>query len=418
MKNLIKVIYSNGGGNGQVTAKGGNFDAAFRNVIDANGNKVLTKVGRKSPEMFAIHAAKVGTTVIEISKNGKAVYPIGSTTSIEPIEPKQAVKVEPIEPKQEPIIEEPKPIDKIVEPKPLPKPPKTVTTVDRALFDGFVKPFLGEVEINQSQIDKMIDNKLLKHSKTLFLDKGNGEEPKKIDKQHYSFEDLLLCVSTREPVLIVGGAGGGKSHSVKAVADALDLAFYAISVGAMTTKTDFLGYMDANGNYIPTLFRKALELGGVFLIDEMDAGNANVLTTINMALSNEFAAFPDGMVEVHSDFVVVAGANTYGNGGNTDYVGRNTLDAATLDRFLVMDWGYDEELELMLGGENRWTRYVQKLRANLINAKGRYVISPRASIKGAKLLAKGMNIEKAKKISIFKGMTDEDIVTVTKGVSY
>lgn len=90
MKNLIKVIYSNGGGNGQVTAKGGNFDAAFRNVIDANGNKVLNKVGRKSPEMFAIHAAKVGTTVIEISKNGMAVYPIGSTTSIEPkVEPKQ-----------------------------------------------------------------------------------------------------------------------------------------------------------------------------------------------------------------------------------------------------------------------------------------------------------------------------------------
>lgn len=418
MKNLIKVIYSNGGGNGQVTAKGGNFDAAFRNVIDANGNKVLTKVGRKSPEMFAIHAAKVGTTVIEISKNGKAVYPIGSTTSIEPkVEPKATPIIDKIvEPKVEPI--EPKVVEPKVEPKPLPKPPKTVTTVDRALFDGFVKPFLGEVEINQSQIDKLIDNKLLKHSKTLFLDKGNGEEPKKIDKQHYSFEDLLLVVSTREPVLIVGGAGGGKTHSVSAVADALDLAFYAISVGAMTTKTDFLGYMDANGNYIPTLFRKALELGGVFLIDEMDAGNANVLTTINMAISNEFAAFPDGMVEVHRDFVVVAGANTYGNGGNTDYVGRNKLDAATLDRFLVMDWNYDEELELMLGGENRWTRYVQKLRANLCNAKGRYVISPRASIKGAKLLAKGMNIETVKKIAIFKGMTDEDIVTVTKGVSY
>lgn len=415
MKNSINVYYTIGRETFKVT--GGNFDAAFRQVKDGNDKQVLTKVGRKSPEMFVIMAAKVGVIVDGITKNGTKVFESGQQPEpkVEPkatpiidkiVEPKQAIK-EPVQ------VAEPK-----VEPKPLPKPPKTVTTTDRSLFDGFVKPFLGEVEINQAQIDKLIDNKLLKHSKTLFLDKGNGEEPKKIDKQHYSFEDLLLVVSTREPVLIVGGAGGGKTHSVSAVADALDLAFYAISVGAMTTKTDFLGYMDANGNYIPTLFRKALELGGVFLIDEMDAGNANVLTTINMAISNEFAAFPDGMVEVHRDFVVVAGANTYGNGGNTDYVGRNKLDAATLDRFLVMDWNYDEELELMLGGENRWTRYVQKLRANLINAKGRYVISPRASIKGAKLLAKGMNIETVKKIAIFKGMTDEDIVTVTKGVSY
>jgi len=83
------------------------------------------------------------------------------------------------------------------------------------------------------------------------------------------------------------------------VADALSLSFHAISVGSQTSKSDLAGYMTATGEYVRTQFREAYENGGLFLLDEADAGNSNVLILLNAALSNGKMAFPDGMVDAH-----------------------------------------------------------------------------------------------------------------------
>lgn len=163
--------------------------------------------------------------------------------------------------------------------------------------------------------------------------------------RHKSLDNLIVMASQKIPVMLVGMAGTGKTHAASQVAEALGLKHYTMSVGAQTSKSDIIGYMHASGGYVPTLFRKAYEEGGVFLMDEIDAGNANVLIQVNAALSNGFCAFPDKMVERHKDFVFIASANTFGNGANRMYVGRNQLDAATLDRFAVLVWDVDEKLE-------------------------------------------------------------------------
>ena len=105
------------------------------------------------------------------------------------------------------------------------------------------------------------------------------------------------------------------------------------------------GYMDATGDYVRTAFRNAFEHGGVFLFDEVDNGNANALGVVNSALANGSMAFPDGMVKRHPDFLCVASANTYGRGADRQYVGRQALDAAFMDRFEVIHVDYDEALE-------------------------------------------------------------------------
>lgn len=235
------------------------------------------------------------------------------------------------------------------------------------------------------------------------------------DGKHYQFKVLLAVIASRVNALLVGPAGSGKTTAAEMAAKELGISYFAISVGMQTTKTEFFGYNDANGRYVRTLFREAYENGGVFLIDEMDAGNANVMTCMNQALANNSCAFPDGMVNKHNDFVIVASANTFGTGANREYVGRNQLDAATLDRFAVIEWNYDEKLERKLCSNVKWLEYVLKCRENASKHKIRTVVSPRASIGGAKMIAAGMKPKQAIDLLIRKGMNDTEFVKLTEG---
>lgn len=231
---------------------------------------------------------------------------------------------------------------------------------------------------------------------------------KRYKGQHYKFGELLSVIKCRLNALLVGPAGSGKTSGAHNVAGHLKLEFYSISVGLQTTKSEFFGYMNADGKYVPTLFRKAFEKGGIFLLDEMDAGNANVITSINQALANDYCAFPDKMVKKHKDFVVVASANTYGTGANRDYVGRNQLDAATLDRFMVIEWGYDEELESSLVKNKEWLQIVRQCRRNANTYSIRTVISPRAAMAGEKLLADGVDKNTVMEMVLFKGLNSTE----------
>lgn len=205
--------------------------------------------------------------------------------------------------------------------------------------------------------------------------------------KHKQLATLIELVGAKQNVMMVGMAGTGKTKGASQVADALQLPFYCMSVGSQTSKSDLLGFIDAHGNYVRTAFRDAYECGGVFVMDEIDAGNSNVLIVLNSALANDICSFPDGMIHRHENFRFIATANTYGNGADRSYVGRNQLDGATLDRFAVLDWDCDEQLErnmvegLALG--NVWCSTVQELRRIIKNASIRAIISPRATLKGA-----------------------------------
>ena len=228
--------------------------------------------------------------------------------------------------------------------------------------------------------------------------------------KHKQLEQLINYCSLRLSPLMVGMAGTGKTHAGQQTADALGLPFYSISVGAQTTKTDIMGYMDATGRYIRTLFREAYEFGGVFLMDEIDAGNANVLITINAALANGIAAFPDGMVTRHEDFVFIASANTFGNGANRQYVGRNQLDAATLDRFAIIEWHIDDDLEenLTVGLNGKaWYMAVRAARDYVSEKNIRALISPRATQKGSRLLDIGCDINEVIDATMLGSVPDD-----------
>lgn len=209
--------------------------------------------------------------------------------------------------------------------------------------------------------------------------------------------------------MMIGPAGSGKTTAGEKIAEALDVNFYPQSVGAQTTKSDLLGFIDGNGNYRSTIFREAYENGGVFLLDELDSGNPNTITILNAALSNGYMSFPDGVKKMHEDFYCIAAANTYGTGADRQYVGRNQLDAATLDRFNTIYWEVDEQLEKSLCSNKQWQQRVSKTRAKIAKLGIRYIVSPRATFKGEKLLQLGMEEAKVVESVLYKNLRKEDI---------
>lgn len=170
-------------------------------------------------------------------------------------------------------------------------------------------------------------------------------EHKKVEGvAHEQLDTILKFVAMDEPVMMTGPAGTGKNVIAKQVADALGLDFYFSN--AVTQEYKLTGYGDANGEFVKTQFFDAFTKGGLFLLDEMDASCPEALIVLNCAIANRYFDFPViGRVQAHPNFRVIANANTYGTGASMEYVGRNQLDGATLNRFALVEVGYDRRIE-------------------------------------------------------------------------
>jgi cobaltochelatase CobS len=269
--------------------------------------------------------------------------------------------------------------------------------------------------LNESQIkdlirdeaERVVRDEFTQPPRELVLRTDTGSKTLPAEARHSVFDDVLMYTAQRESVYLVGPAGSGKTTLAKQVANAVDLPFY--STGALVMKHELEGFIDPHGNYVETEFYKAFKHGGVYLFDEIDGSSPAAVLAFNGHMANGVASFPCGMVERHPDFVVIAAANTYGNGADRQYVGRNQLDAASLDRFAFVEMGYDEAMETELSGDAVWTAHVQRIRAAINELKIRHIVSPRASIKGARMLAAGMDQASVEQAYIWKGLGESDI---------
>lgn len=280
----------------------------------------------------------------------------------------------------------------------------------RKIITKNVKPQVDEgavCAIIDSKLDEF-GKKILKKTVKVIEIKQPGDLPnKKIGVCHKMTQQIAEVCNLGIHQMLVGPAGGGKTTCCEKVSEILDLKFYPMSVGPHTTKSDLLGFIDAAGNYHSTPLREAFENGGLLLLDEVDAANAGVLTIINALLANGYCSFPDGVKHRNEKFRCICACNTYGRGADRQYVGRNQLDAATLDRFAVVDFDYDEDMERTIAGNDAWVEKVQRYRKRANDLKMRVVISPRASIFGARLLASGMKEKLVEELVLWKGVSAE-----------
>ena len=290
------------------------------------------------------------------------------------------------------------------------------TTLETAIIEGIVEK--GK-EISVEDIKTRLKVDLDKYIQETYgiLPKKIVFEDGEVHKEvlgifHKEFENICKMVKKNIPVMLTGPAGAGKNHTIEQVADALDLDFYCTN--SITQEYKLTGFIDANGKYHETEFYKAFTKGGVLLIDEIDASIPEVLIIINSAIANKYFDFPIGRVQAHENFRIVVAGNTYGTGADMIYVGRNVLDGATLDRFVPVEFNYDEEVEKQLAYDEELFNFIKELRRVVNENSLRYIISMRATINASKLLEIGFSKDVVLKRAIIKNMKIDDINIIIK----
>lgn len=234
--------------------------------------------------------------------------------------------------------------------------------------------------------------------------------------QHEKFETVLKFVANDEPVFLTGPAGSGKNVLCKQVAEALGLKFYFTN--AVTQEYKLTGFTDAMGNYQKTQFFKAFTEGGLFMLDEIDASIPEVLVILNAAIANRYFDFPApiGYREAHPDFRVIAAGNTVGQGADYEYIGRNQLDAASLDRFAVVKIGYSEAIENSVAGDEDLAQFCRDFRNAAHKAGQQVIVSYRAIGRLAKMM-QVLSIEEALETCLVKGLERDDLNIIVKELS-
>lgn len=194
------------------------------------------------------------------------------------------------------------------------------------------------------------------------------EEEKRLKEIQFSFQSLepedklkKLIEAGMNNIWMVGPAGCGKSTIARNIAKELDIPYLCISCGIGTSATEFTGYKYPTRE--ATKFAEFYAKKSLILIDEMTALDPSVAQVINAALANGEIETTTGTVLRHSECIIVATSNTFGNGADRQYVANNQLDASTIDRFTgaIIEVDYSKKYESQFDQEVR--DYIHLLRA-------------------------------------------------------
>jgi MoxR-like ATPase len=178
--------------------------------------------------------------------------------------------------------------------------------------------------------------------------------------------------------MLVGPAGSGKTVAASQVAEALGLEFGHVCLTAGASETWLFGRQTPNG-FVEGTFSRLYRQGGVFLADEMDAADANLLLAINTALANGHLYNPISGENIarNENFVFIGACNTVGRGADAVYTGRARLDGATLTRFIKIMVNYSNEIEEQVCPDDDLRKLLQAARSKLADLSSPEIISTR-----------------------------------------
>lgn len=267
-----------------------------------------------------------------------------------------------------------------------------ITTQLNELFNEKLSDYASQITVPITHIIKLND---------VILGKTQG------GFYHERFEQILTQTQLDEPIMLIGPAGSGKNVAISQVADALGLHMYYTNNASNEFK--LTGFIDAGGNYRDTEFYKAFKNGGVFFLDEIDNSDPSALIVINSALANGYMAFPHETIDRHPDFRIIAAANTWGKGADLQYVGRNALDGATLDRFDNIFFDYDKNLEQALYPNDEVLQFMWAFRNAVYQSKVPHIVSTRGIGKVYKKEINGIPVPYILTSNVIKNLGQDDI---------
>lgn len=170
----------------------------------------------------------------------------------------------------------------------------------------------------------------------------------------------------RPAIALVGPAGNGKTTVAKAAMAAMGYAYVEIDCTEYTEPADLIGGMlikAENGGtssvWVDGAITRAFKEGMGIILNEYDALNPRAALCLQ-------SVFQDAGRDAQGRYVTTVGCpehdrvypagdcpailslNTYGMGGSRQYVGRNTMDAASMDRLTILTTGYENESAILV----------------------------------------------------------------------
>jgi len=188
-------------------------------------------------------------------------------------------------------------------------------------------------------------------------------------------------------------------------------------MNSVTDEFKITGFIDAYGVYHETEFYRAFKNGGLFFLDELDASAPEVLVCLNAAIANRYFTFPTGEVRANENFRVIAAGNTLGTGADASYTGRMQLDAASLNRFVVVEIDYDPAIDMLCaGGDSDLVEFIGKFR-KVVKDCGLPVVASYRNISQIRIACEKLKVEKALRQCLCKEMNQDDINIVAERLS-
>ena len=289
---------------------------------------------------------------------------------------------------QEPVIQEPSAIADDLAMEVSKRVLKSVTDLFFSELDTRTKSILSQVKA------------ATQNRQVIAAIKINDGEIKKLKKAAHP--ELVKCLSWVKlgiKPLLVGPSGCGKTYLAEQVSEALGLEFGHLCFSAGVSETWLHGRQTPSG-FIEGEFSKMYKNGGLFLADEIDAADPNLLLTLNTALANGHYYNPINGERItrNPNFVFIGGANTVGKGGDSVYTGRNRLDGASLDRFRIIRITYNPDVEQALCPDDSVRAALQKLRKDMEARGASELLSYRAFEDASAFIALGYSKEEILKI--------------------
>lgn len=207
-----------------------------------------------------------------------------------------------------------------------------------------IKQKENEAKEKEEQANRLLEEVMRNREEIERIKREQENRKKKMSGDHFQTNEVVRRLKCLGKAFLVGPAGTGKStiamqacakiFGMNSIQDVLSSDKFAqISFSPDTVSADMIGFTDVNGVFHETDIIRVFRDGGLILFDEMDDADASLLVKLNTMLANGVIPTPNGVVIQNPETYIVGTANTFGKGGNSMYVGRSRLDAATLDRW-------------------------------------------------------------------------------------
>lgn len=234
-----------------------------------------------------------------------------------------------------------------------------------------------------------------------------------------AFNSILAYAVNGNPTMMTGPAGTGKGFLARQVALATDALFY--EVNAVKNSYDLTGFVDANSRFVRTPFYDACKASAegkkaVFLFDEMDCSEPEVLKIFNEALASKEFTFPNDEHLVFDNLIILCACNTFGTGQDEMYCGQQ-LDASTLDRFVMVRVDYNRKVEMSLsGGDEQLVDFIDMFRKQTEKNGLNFVASYRSIVR-INSMRGVMPLKQVMKECFIKSMADDDLKNILNNLS-